>query len=262
MIAALAPRLPPVADEYLKVNQEAWASWAPEFLERGRANWAGEPEWGIWSIPETQVGLFPEVDGLDILELGCGTAYVSAWLARRGGRPIGVDPTVEQLNSARILQDEFELHFPLVRGAGEHVPFADRSFDLVISEYGAAIWADPYKWIPEAARVLKPGGRLIFLGNGALLMVCSPEKDDEPATDRLVRPYFGMYRFEWPDDPAIDFHLNHGDMIRLLRANGFEIEDLLELRPGDDATTTYPFVTLEWAQRWPSEEVWKAIKKP
>jgi SAM-dependent methyltransferase len=253
-------RLPAVND-YLKVNQEAWATWAPEYLERGRRNWAGEPDWGLWGIPESEVGMLPDGDGLDVLELGCGTAYVSAWIARRGGRPIGVDPTVEQLGSARLLQDEFDLHFPLVRGAGEHVPFADESFDCVISEYGAAIWADPYQWIPEAARVLRPGGRLTFMCNGVILMLCSPEKEDEVVVEQLLRPYFGMHRFEWPDDPAIDFHLNHGDMIRLLRANGFEIEDLVELRPADGATTNYPWVTLEWAQQWPSEEVWKAVKK-
>src|SRR5688500_15746027 len=159
---------------YLQVNQKAWTDWAPEFLERGRRNWAGEPEWGIWKIPETELGLLPEVAGLDVLELGCGTAYVSSWLARRGARPIGVDPTTAQLRSARLLQDEFDIHFPLVMGTGENVPFADASFDLVFSEYGAAIWADPYRWIPEAARVLRPGGRLIFLGNGVILMLCSP----------------------------------------------------------------------------------------
>ena len=248
--------------DYLELNQKAWTEWAPEFLTRGRANWADEPEWGIWGIPETEVNLLPDVDGLDVLELGCGTGYVSSWLARRGARTVGVDPTPAQLRSARILQEEFDLVFPLVMAAGEHVPFADESFDIVFSEYGAAIWADPYKWIPEAARVLRPGGRLIFLGNGVLLMLCSPEKDDAAATPEMLRPYFGMHRFEWPDDPAIDFHLNYGDWIRLLRANGFEIEDLVELRPGDGATTDYPFVTLEWAQKWPSEEVWKAVKKP
>jgi SAM-dependent methyltransferase len=247
--------------DYLEVNQKAWTDWAPEYLERGRSNWAGEPEWGVWSIPETEVGLIPEVDGLDVLELGCGTAYVSSWLARRGAKPIGVDPTPAQLRSARQLQSEFDLHFPLVMGAGEHVPFADESFDLVFSEYGAAIWADPYKWIPEASRVLRPGGRLIFLGNGVILMMCSPEKEGEAAGPELLRPYFGMHRFEWPDDPAIDFHLNYGDWIRLLRANGFEIEDLVELRPGDDATTTYEWITLEWARKWPCEEAWKAVKK-
>ena len=69
-----------------------------------------------------------------------------------------------------------------------------------------------------------------------------------------------MHRFEWPDDESVEFHLGHGDMIRLLRGCGLEVEDLLELRPEPDATTRYPFVTLEWVRQWPCEEVWKARK--
>jgi hypothetical protein len=85
-----------------------------------------------------------------------------------------------------------------------------------------------------------------------------PDADDQPATERLLRPYFGMHRFEWADDEPVEFHLGHGDMIRLLRGYGLEVEDLLELRPEPGATTRYPFVTLEWSRQWPCEEVWKA----
>jgi SAM-dependent methyltransferase len=134
------------------------------------------------------------------------------------------------------------------------------AFDLVISEYGAAIWADPYRWIPEAARLLRPGGELIFLGNSTLLMLCAPDDENVPATDRLLRPQFGMHRFDW-DAKTIEFHLGHGDWIRLLRANHFEIEDLIEIRPSARATTEYGFVDLEWAMRWPCEEVWRARRK-
>ncbi len=67
-----------------------------------------------------------------------------------------------------------------------------------------------------------------------------------------------MHRFEWPDDDSVEFHLTHGDWIRLLRRTGFEIENLIELQPPAGATTRYPFVTLEWARRWPCEEVWVA----
>src|ERR1019366_9873877 len=108
------------------------------------------------------------------IELGCGTAYVSAWLARRGARVVGIDNSESQLATARILQDEHELHFPLLFGNAEEVPYPDASFDLAISEYGAAIWCDPHLWIPEAARLLRPGGRLIFLGNGPLLVLTEP----------------------------------------------------------------------------------------
>jgi SAM-dependent methyltransferase len=163
--------------------------------------------------------------------------------------------------AARQLQDRFGLRFPLVHASAEQAPFADASFDLAISEYGASIWCDPYRWIPEAARLLRPGGELIFLVNSVLLMLTVPDAEDQPATGRLLRPFFGMHRFEWPDDESVEFHLGHGDMIRLLRACDLEVEDLLELRPGPDATTRYPFVTLDWARRWPCEEVWKARKR-
>ena len=130
-------------------------------------------------------------------------------------------------------------------------PCGTRSFDLVISEYGAAIWADPYRWIPEAARLLHPGGELVFLGNSTLLMLCTPDEDGVAATDRLVRPQYGMQRFEWPDDPTVEFHLGHGDWIRLLRANLFEVEDLIELWPPAGASSDWPLVGSEWASRWP-----------
>jgi len=129
-----------------------------------------------------------------------------------------------------------------------------------IPEAEAGVLCDPYAWIPEAARLLRPSGQLIFLVNSVLLMLTVPDEDDRPAAERLVRPYFGMHRFEWPDDESVEFHLGHGQMIRLLRDCGLEVEDLLELRPGPDATTRYPFVTLDWARRWPCEEVWKARK--
>ena len=239
-----------------------WDQWASEYEDPGRRNWASEePLWGMWGVPELQVGMLPDdVAGQDVIELGCGTAYVSAWLARRGARPVGIDNSEAQLDTARRLQREFGLDFPLLHGNAEEVPFPDRSFDLVISEYGASIWCDPYLWIPEAARLVRPGGRLVFLVNGALLMLCAPDEVDVPATDGLLRPYFGMHRFEWSDDDSVEFHLPHGEMIALLRRSGFEVEELVEIRPPDGSTSRYPFVTLQWAQRWPCEEVWKARK--
>jgi hypothetical protein len=89
-----------------------------------------------------------------------------------------------------------------------------------------------------------------------------PDTDAEgPSTDRLIRDYFGMYRFEWPEEDSVEFHLGYGDMIRLLRSSGFEVEDLVELRPAEGATTRFPYVSAEWSRRWPSEEVWKARKR-
>jgi hypothetical protein len=49
-------------------------------------------------------------------------------------------------------------------------------------------------------------------------------------------------------------------MIRLLRSSGFVIDDLIELRPNDASSVGPPATPWEWAQRWPSIEVWKATK--
>jgi SAM-dependent methyltransferase len=196
-----------------------------------------------------------------VVELGCGTAYVSAWLARRGARPVGIDLTEAQLDTARAMQVRFGPRFPLVHGDAEVLPFGDASFDLAISEYGASLWCDPYRWIPEAARVLRPGGELTFLTNGTIAILAVPETDDEgPADERLKRDYFGLHRMDWPDEDSVEFHLGYGDWIRVLRANGLEILDMIEVRPPEGATTRYPWVTGEWARRWPVEEIWKARK--
>lgn len=249
---------------YVRTNALAWEARGEEQLKLARRQWAAtEPNWGTFAIPESQARILPaRLEGERVLELGCGTAYVSAWLAREGASPVAVDPSAGQLAIARLMQDEAGLRFPLVRAAGEQVPLGNGMFDLVVSEYGAAIWADPYQWIPEAARLLRPGGELVFLGNSTLMMLCAPDDDDDAvATGRLVRPQFGMHRFEWPGDPTVEFHLSHGDWVRLLRANRFEIEDLIELRPPAGAVSEYPFVNAEWANRWPSEEVWRARRR-
>ncbi len=248
--------------DHVRRNRVAWDKFAREYAEPGRIAWSqDEPTWGIWNIPESEAQILPDVKGLDVIELGCGTAYVSAWLARRGAKVTGIDNSTEQLKTAKEMQKKYNLFFPLIHGNAEQVPLPDASFDLAVSEYGAAIWCDPYKWIPEASRLLRKNGRLIFLGNGTILLLCSREDDeDAPVTSQLVRDYFGMHRFEFSSDGAVEFHLGYGDWIRLLRANSFEIENLKELRPKEGSTTRYPFVKLDWARRWPAEEAWFARK--
>lgn len=254
-----------VTSDHVAVNRRYWDTrLAQSFGARARRHWAAEePFWGIWEIPQSRLPVLPaEVDGWDTVELGCGTGYVSAWLARRGARPVGVDASAEQLATARQMQDEFRLRFPLLHADAERVPLRDACADLVISEYGAAVWCDPYRWIPEAARLLRPGGRLVFMGGSTLLMLCV--SGFGPVGDRLVRDLFGLYRLTWADDGGgVEFYLPHGERIRLLRDCGFEVEDLIEVQPPEGATNTYipEDVPLEWARRWPSEEVWFARKR-
>ena len=244
---------------HVQRNRAAWNRRAAEFAGSGRRHWGeSEPRWGIWGVPEAELRALPDVGGRDVLELGCGTAYFSHWLALRGARVVGLDNSLLQLATARELQGEFGPAFPLLHGDGEQTPFADMSFDVVLSEYGACLWCDPHRWVPEAARVLRPGGELVFLTNSALLTLCEPEHEGVAATDRLLRDHFGMHRIEWGNDESVEFRLGHGDWIRCLRDAGFEILDLIEVRPPETATTRWDFVTLEWARRWPCEEIWRA----
>jgi SAM-dependent methyltransferase len=249
--------------DYVGLNRALWDAKAADYVDAGRRSWAKtEPSWGIWGVPDSDLKVLPDVSGSEVIELGCGTAYFSSWLARRGARVVGIDNSAEQLESAKRYQREFDLDFPLIHSNAEEVPLTDASFDLVISEYGASLWCDPNRWIPEAARLLRSGGRLIFLTNGTLAVLTFPDLEaDGPAGTTLLRDYFGMHRIQWPDSPGVEFHLGYGDWIRLLRSNGFEIEDLIEVRPPEGAVTNHPEIaTLEWSRRWPCEEIWKARK--
>jgi SAM-dependent methyltransferase len=254
-----------VADlpEHVARNRAYWDERARDYVAEGRRNWeAAEPTWGIFAVPEAEVGVLPaDLDGRTAIELGCGTGYVSAWLARRGARPVGIDNSEAQLTTARGFQEEFGIDFPLIHGDAEHVPFPDESFDLAISEYGASIWCDPYAWIPEAARLLRPGGELVFLCNSIFTILCGHDDETIPAGDRLLRPLFGMHRVEWGGEDSVEFHLPPGRMIALLGDCGLEVTGLTEVRPPADAETKSTSVALDWARRFPCEEVWRARKR-
>src|SRR5260221_5075152 len=204
------------------INREVWtrsnAKWGDA---HALATWqADEIAWGNWGVAESQLRALPDdLAGLDVVELGCGVAYFSAWLARRGARPVGVDPTPAQLETARRCQRELGLEFPLVEAYAESVPLPDESFDLAVSEYGASIWADPYRWIPEAARLLRVGGGLVVLRNSTLAILCGP--DEGHTEERLVRPQLGMHRFDWRgDDGGVQFPPRHHDPVAPLPVKG------------------------------------------
>jgi SAM-dependent methyltransferase len=249
--------------DYVAENRGVWTESNREYTDAqaDRAWRAEEITWGMFGVPESEVEVLGDVSGHDIVDLGCGTGYFSAWLARRGGRPVGVDITRAQLDTARRLQAETGIEFPLVEANAEEVPLPDESFDLAFSEYGASIWCDSYKWIPEAHRLLRPGGRLVFLRNSVIVMLCALE-DEEATSEMLQRPQRGMHRLEWADDDGVNFHLPHGELFALLRATGFEVENLVELYAPDGAETHeyYGYVTADWARKWPVEEIWVARK--
>jgi SAM-dependent methyltransferase len=247
----------------LERNVEVWTRINAEYTDASSARaWAkDEITWGMFHVPESELNVLGDVSGLDCVELGCGTAYISAWLAKRGAHVVGVDPTRAQLDTARRLMKETGIEFELVEAAGEGVPLPDSSFDLAHSEHGAAAWADPRGWIPEAARLLRPNGRLVFVHTSPLAYICFPEVGE--ITTSLQRDYFGLGRREWAEGgEGVEFQLTHGDWIDVLRDAGFEIERLIELQAPPEAQT-HPFysdIPAEWGRRWPGEEIWVARK--
>lgn len=214
--------------------------------------------WGLFRQPESELGLLGDIRGLDIVELGCGTAFLSAGLARAGAHPVAVDLSPAQLDTAVRCQQQHRVFFPLVEADVGAVPLRSGSFDLVVSEYGAAPWCDGAVWLAEAARLLRPSGRLVFLTHSVTVALCVPDEGGV-ASDRLVRPQREIATVAWTGG-GIEHHPGHGAWISLLRSNGFVIDALHELFAPPDAElpSFYDIVTGEWAERWPAEDAWVA----
>jgi SAM-dependent methyltransferase len=247
--------------DYIARNKAMWERWAPMHLAASHKAWAREElRWGMWNVGEEQLQLLSGLPArADVVELGCGAGATLAWLARREYRPVGVDIARPFLEAAARFQEEFGDWFPLLCANAEQLHFDIESFDCVISEYGASLWCSPRRWLPEAARLLRVGGRLIFFTNSAHLMSCTP--DDGTVGQQLVRNYFSTYRVEFSDDEGVEFHPTYAHWVGLLRKSGFVLDELIEPRPPTtDATPRYPLASAEWAQRWPTEEIWVATK--
>jgi SAM-dependent methyltransferase len=240
-------------------NREFWdadaddyqAAHAPDLApDRARA-------WGAWRIPEAEVRALGDVGGLDVLEYGCGAAQWSIALAHDGASPVGLDQSRRQLRHARRLQAEQGVEFPLVAANAVATPFPGSRFDLVFCDHGAMSFCDPRATLPEVARLLRPGGRLVFCKATALLYL-TYDWDADVQDSTLHHDYFGMRCFD-TGEGTVDYQVPYGDWVRILRRNGLTLEDLVELQPPDGATTTYvDFAPLEWARRWAAEEIWVA----
>jgi SAM-dependent methyltransferase len=244
--------------DHVRENKAGWEVEAANYVEPARQDWdSSEIHWGMFRVPEAEVGALPDVAGMDVVELGCGTAYFSAWLARRGARPIGVDITENQLATARAMQAEHGLEFPLIQASAEDVPLADGCADLVLSEYGASLWCRTEAWLAEAARLLRSEGHLVFLTNSVLVTLTAPS-DGAPNGDRLVRGQREIETLRFEGEQGVEFHLSHGEWIAALARHGFAVTALHELYGPEGAETRFDWMPVEWARRWPVEDLWTA----
>lgn len=250
--------------QYVLNNRAYWDRVAGQWVEMGERAWAQEPSWGIWGVSEEELHLLPDdMSDMNAIEMGCGTAYVSAWMTRRGARCVGIDNSEKQLETARRLAAEHGTELELIHGNAENVPYPDASFDFAVSEYGAAIWVDPHRWVREAWRLLRPDGHLSFVGHHPLLMVAQQRHEEGETTRELLHPYFGMHRIDWEDeeDPSTEFNLPISEWMRLFDDIGFDIVAFHEIRgPSPDATANFG-VPADWAYDFPSEQAWRLRKR-
>lgn len=238
-------------------NRASWDAFSDEYQAKhgGQLAESGGRAWGTSQIQEAELQVLGDVAGKDILELGCGAAQWSIALARAGARPVGLDLSARQLEHARRLMAEAGVDFALLNASAEAVPLGDHSFDIVFCDHGAMTFADPYRTVPEVSRLLRPGGLFAFSHHSPIETICWP-LEAARVGDRLVLDYFGMHRID--DGEDVSYQLPYGEWIRLFRANGFVVEDLIEPRPRPGATSTYRDADeLAWARRWPAESIWR-----
>lgn len=252
-------------NEDIRRNRARWDAGSAEYQRRNAARLpSDDATWGVWGIPERTLNALGDVAGKDVLELGCGGAQWSIALARRGARVTGLDVSGAQLAAARDNVRTAGVTVALVHASADATGLASASFDLVFADHGAPSFVDPYLWVPEAARLLRPGGRLVFNAATPWLHVCFDPAAGTPG-DRLLSDYFGMRRFEDPDpaDGMVEFMLGYGDWIRLFGAHALRVVDLVELRAPADAWTTYVgYAPPGWARRWPAEQIWTVERAP
>jgi len=248
----------------VRTNLASWEADSAGYQARNAAqlNRWDRLGWGTWDVLEDDIRALGDVAGLDAIELGCGACQFGIKVGMRGARVVGLDFSANQLRQGVGNMADSGVVFPLVRASGEELPFADRSFDLVFADHGAPSFTYPHVTIPEAARVLRTDGRLVF--NMATPFIWTAWGDDDAPPSRTLRtPYFEMGRSEMTDEDgtSVEWQLTYGEWLRLFRDSGFIVEDLIELRPPEGATTTYAgWAPYEWARDFPGEHIWKARK--
>jgi SAM-dependent methyltransferase len=216
----------------VRANRGWWDSDADAY-QAAHGEFLGDADF-VWCPERTReedVHLLGDVCGKRILEVGCGAAMCSRWLAAHGGQPVALDLSQQMLRHAREAAARTGIEVPLVQGDGQHLPFASRGFDIAFTAFGAVPFvADSAQLMREVARVLRPGARWVFATAHPLRW----SFPDDPGPDGLTAtmPYFDRtpyVEFAADGEPTyVEHHRTIGDRIRELTEAGFELVDMIE----------------------------------
>ena len=118
----------------------------------------------FWSASLQREGIERlELDAGDrVLDIGCGTGETISHLPPRVAAVHGLDPSAHQLHTAAEKDELADARF--VQADGHRLPYADESFDCIVSVGSILYWATPEDVLQEAFRVTKPGGSILVMG--------------------------------------------------------------------------------------------------
>lgn len=229
---AAVARRPIAAQPTARANRTWWDGEAAAYQAEHGA-FLGDVSF-VWSpegLTEAAAHLLGPVDGRRIVEIGCGAAQCARWLRKEGAEVVGMDLSWSQLAYARVLDQQSGVSVPVVQADAGQLPFADESFELACSAYGAMPFvADAGAVLAEVTRVLRPGGRWVF-------SVTHPIRwsfPDDPGPAGLVaresyfdrRPYVELDGAGAPT--YVEHHRTLGDWVRAINDAGLRLVDLVE----------------------------------
>jgi SAM-dependent methyltransferase len=231
--ADLVVRRESAAAETARANRSWWDGNADEYqAEHGEFLGDGRFLWCPEGLYEDEARLLGEVAGRDVLEVGCGAAQCSRWLAGQGARVTGFDLSGRQLQHARRIDEELGCEpLRLVQADATALPFADAAFDIACSAFGAVPFvADSQRLMSEVARVLRPGGRWVFSVPHPFRWTL-PDLGDEHGLV-VEHSYFDRRPYIEQDEDGVagyaEHHRTFGDRVRELTAAGLLLADLVE----------------------------------
>jgi SAM-dependent methyltransferase len=213
-------------------NRRWWDADAKDYLaEHGDFLGMVDFVWCPEGLRESDAGLLGEVAGRQVLEVGCGSAPCARWLTDQGAQVIGLDLSAGMLRHAVDAARETGIWVPLVQADATRLPFADRSFDLACSAFGAVPFvADSAAVMREVARVLRPGGRWVFAVTHPMRWIFPDDPGEAGLT--VAQSYFDRTPYVEVDGRGqptyVEHHRTLGDRVREIVAAGLTLEDLIE----------------------------------